>query len=121
MSTAKFNQWLNPDGTENYKCRAWCAFNAISGTPVILSSGNISSITDNAVGDFTLNFISALPDANYALSGMGEGNPSYWGTSVVIQASPAGTPVIKTAAAVRIRVDDGVALRDSFTSVAIFR
>lgn len=64
MSTAKFNQWLNSDGTENYKCRAWVNFNG-TGTVAIRASGNVSSITDNGTGDYTVNFTSAMPDANY--------------------------------------------------------
>lgn len=65
MSTAKFNQWLNSDGTENYKCRAWVNFNG-TGTVAIRAAGNVSSITDNGVGDYTVNFATAMPDANYA-------------------------------------------------------
>lgn len=65
MSTAKFNQWLNSDGTENYKCRAWVNFNG-TGTVAIRAAGNVSSITDNGVGDYTVNFTTAMPDANYA-------------------------------------------------------
>jgi hypothetical protein len=67
MSTAKFNQWLNSDGTENYKCRAWVNFNG-TGTVAIRASGNVSSITDNGTGDYTVNFTTALPDANSAVS-----------------------------------------------------
>ena len=65
MSTAKFNQWLNSDGTENYKCRAWVNFNG-TGTVAIRAAGNVSSITDNGVGDYTVNFTNAMPDANYS-------------------------------------------------------
>jgi len=65
MSTAKFNQWLNPDGTENYKCRAWVNFNG-TGTVAIRASGNVSSITDNGTGDYTVNFTTAMPDVNYS-------------------------------------------------------
>lgn len=67
MSTAKFNQWLNSDGTENYKCRAWVNFNG-TGTVAIRASGNVSSITDNGVGDYTVNFTTAMPDVNYAFN-----------------------------------------------------
>lgn len=67
MSTAKFNQWLNSDGTENYKCRAWVNFNG-TGTVAIRASGNVSSITDNGTGDYTVNFTTAMPDANYGIS-----------------------------------------------------
>lgn len=60
-----FNGWLNDDGTENYKCRAWVNFNG--NAPVtIRASGNVSSITDNGAGDYTVNFTTAMPDANYA-------------------------------------------------------
>ena len=67
MSTAKFNQWLNSDGTENYKCRAWVNFNG-TGTVAIRASGNVSSITDNGVGDYRVNFTTAMPDANYSVA-----------------------------------------------------
>ena len=68
MSTAKFNQWLNSDGTENYKCRAWVNFNG-TGTVAIRASGNVTSITDNGVGAYTVNFTTAMPDANYTVVG----------------------------------------------------
>lgn len=49
--------------------KAWVAFDASSGTPTILDSFNVTSITDNGVGDFTVNFTNALPSVNYALAG----------------------------------------------------
>ena len=48
-----------------YMCRAWVNFNG-TGTVAIRASGNVSSITDNGVGDYTVNFTTALPDANYS-------------------------------------------------------
>ena len=68
MSTAKFSTWLNPNGTENYKCRAWVNFNG-TGTVAIRAAGNVASITDNGTGEYTVNFTTALPDANYAVAG----------------------------------------------------
>ena len=50
-----------------YACRAWVNFNG-TGTPAIRDSGNVSSITDNGTGDYTVNFTTAMPDANYAYS-----------------------------------------------------
>lgn len=47
-------------------CRAWVNFDASSGTPAIRSSFNVTSITDNGVGDFTINFTTAMPNANYS-------------------------------------------------------
>jgi hypothetical protein len=52
-----------------YACRAWVNFNG-QGTVAIRASGNVSSITDNAAGSYTVNFTTAMPDANYAVSGL---------------------------------------------------
>jgi hypothetical protein len=51
-----------------YLCRAWVNFNG-TGTVAIRASGNVSSITDNGTGDYTINFTTAMPDANYSFSG----------------------------------------------------
>jgi hypothetical protein len=51
-----------------YGCRAWVNFNG-TGTPAIRASGNVSSITDNGTGDYTVNFTTAMPDANYSVAG----------------------------------------------------
>lgn len=57
-----------------YMCRAWVNFNG-TGTVAIRASGNVSSITDNGVGDYTVNFTTAMPDANYSIVGSsGSGN-----------------------------------------------
>lgn len=48
-----------------YACRAWVNFNG-TGTVAIRASGNVSSITDNGVGNYTVNFTTAMPDANFA-------------------------------------------------------
>jgi len=50
-----------------YACRAWVNFDG-TGTPTIRASGNVSSITDNGVGNYTINFTTAMPDSNYAVS-----------------------------------------------------
>ena len=51
-----------------YFCRAWVNFNG-TGTVAIRTSGNVSSITDNGTGDYTVNFTTAMPDADYVLCG----------------------------------------------------
>jgi len=48
-----------------YMCRAWVNFNG-SGTVAIRASGNVSSITDNGTGNYTVNFTTAMSDANYS-------------------------------------------------------
>jgi hypothetical protein len=49
-------------------CKAWVNFNGTS-TVAIRGSYNVSSITDNGTGDYTVNFTTAMPDANYSISG----------------------------------------------------
>jgi uncharacterized protein (AIM24 family) len=51
-----------------YGCRAWVNFNG-TGTVAIRASGNVSSITDNAAGNYTVNFTTAMADANYSVVG----------------------------------------------------
>ena len=62
----KFNSGYGSVATA-YGCRAWVNFNASSGTPTIRSSGNVSSLTDEPLGKFTINFSTVLPDANYSV------------------------------------------------------
>lgn len=48
-----------------YGCRAWVNFNG-TGAVAIRASGNVTSLTDNGTGDYTVNFTTTLVDANYA-------------------------------------------------------
>jgi len=50
-----------------YGCRAWVNFDG-TGTVAIRASGNVSSITDNGTGDYTVNFTTAMVDVNYSLT-----------------------------------------------------
>ena len=47
-------------------CRAFVNFNG-TGTVAIRASFNVSSITDNGTGTYTVNFATAMPDANYSV------------------------------------------------------
>lgn len=62
-------------------CRAWVNFNG-TGTVAIRGSFNVSSITDNGTGLYTVNFTNAMPDANYAVAGAvgqtGSGNAYFF-------------------------------------------
>jgi len=49
-------------------CKAWVNFNG-TGTPAIRSSYNVSSVTKNGTGDYTVNFATAMADANYTFAG----------------------------------------------------
>jgi hypothetical protein len=62
----KFNSGYGSVATA-YGCRAWVNFNG-TGTVAIRASGNVTSITDNGTGDYTVNFTTAMPDANYMVT-----------------------------------------------------
>lgn len=110
-----------------YGCRAWVNFNG-TGTVAIRASGNVSSITDNGTGRYTVNFSTAMPDASYSTiasmkSGLTNGvafsstmsiasGGSYSTTAVSVEGVPAGDVGGYT----------GQAVNDSPTvCVAIFR
>ena len=77
------NKVLNIDSVPSFLPKAWVNFNAV-GTVSIRGSGNISSITDNGTGDFTLNFTTAMVDANYISIGSAqEGSGFSDGTAFV--------------------------------------
>lgn len=67
MSTLRVNAIQNTSGVEQYLAKAWVNFNG-TGTVAIRAAGNVSSITDNGVGDYTVNFTNALADANYSIA-----------------------------------------------------
>ena len=56
-------------------CRAWVNFNG--STAVIRASFNVGSITKNGTGDYTVNFTTALTDANYSVVAMGNNAQVY--------------------------------------------
>jgi hypothetical protein len=62
-STTTFNGIVNANGLAN-GVKAWVNFNG-TGTVAIRASFNVTSITDNGVGDYTVNFTTALADVNY--------------------------------------------------------
>jgi len=74
MSTLRVDTIQNAAGTDSPinvpgTAKAWVNFNG-TGTVAIRASYNVSSITDVALGQYTVNFTTAMPDANYAPTGM---------------------------------------------------
>lgn len=49
-------------------CKSWVNFNGETSPPTIRGSFNVGSITKNGTGDYTVNFATAMPDANYSIS-----------------------------------------------------
>lgn len=111
----KFNSGYGSVATA-YGCRAWVNFNG-TGTVAIRASGNVSSITDNSTGDYTVNFATAMVDANYSVVGStGQGDVTFQGNSV----SQAGFPAW-TVSSARILTRAGANYDTTTICVAIFR
>ena len=99
-----------------YACRAWVNFNG-TGTVAIRASGNVSSITDNGTGEYTVNFTTALPDANYCVQGLSDWLDGTRLASIAVNAS-----VPPTTSACRFVVADGTTRKDfEYVYAAIFR
>ena len=94
-----------------YGCRAWVNFNG-TGTVAIRASGNITSITDNGTGDYTLNFTTAMPDANYSVAGVN-------GTSTQTGIKP--TVFNTSSLRINTPLTNAALFDDQFNSVQIFR
>jgi hypothetical protein len=84
--------------------KAWVNFNG-TGTVAINASKNVSSITDNGVGDYTINFTSALANANYGVvfGGLSVTTTNH-DAAVSIHGAIASGPTTKTTSALRISV-----------------
>lgn len=107
-----------------YPCRAWVNFNG-TGTVAIRASGNVSSITDNGTGDYTVNFTTAMPDANYATTVSCSANfagGNFAPAMIAVGASQAAD-VAPTTSAVRIspRTLSNTAADWPYINVAAFR
>jgi len=108
-------------------CRAWVNFNG-TGTVAIRGSFNVSSITDQGTGGYTVNFKTAMPDANY--SSVVSVSPTSFGNNnggmVNIASTISGNnqnELAPTTSAVGITIVDrsGLAVDIKYVSVAIFR
>ena len=109
----------NVNGTEvGTFCRAWVNFNG-TGVVAIRQSFNVSSITDNGTGDYTVNFATALADANYSF----QGTASHAGTGNNGQILSILASTAPTTTAVQFRTQqDGIGVTDStYVCLAIFR
>jgi hypothetical protein len=58
--------------SSRFPTRAWVNFNG-TGTVSIVGSGNVSSVTDNGTGDYTINFITPMSNDTYGISQIGLG------------------------------------------------
>jgi hypothetical protein len=105
-----------PSGSApSYTCRAWVNFNG-TGTVAIRASGNVTSITDNGTGDYTVNFTNAMADANYCTTinatVSAASHNSLWNRSTTYATGSYRTAILN---------HGGTAIDPDFVNVAIFR
>jgi hypothetical protein len=121
VSPLRLREGLNATGAAPvYACRAWVNFNGTGTTVAIRASGNVSSVTDNGVGNYTVNFTTAMPDSNYAAVGScsSEGGAAYMvSTNSTNWAASAPT----TSSCRIITTNAGNVGDSSYVSLAIFR
>lgn len=91
--------------------KAWVNFNG-AGTVSIISSFNVSSITDNGIGDYTVNYTTAMTDANYAIVS-GTRGPNDGANVRSIITTLVGTPPATTSVRVQSVRSDTSALIDT--------
>jgi len=69
VSTDTLRTELNATGSAPiYACRAWVQFDGTTTPPTIRASGNVSSVTRNSTGEFTVNLTTAISDVNYSVN-----------------------------------------------------
>lgn len=105
-------------------CRAWVNFNG-TGTVAIRASFNVTSITDNNTGDYTVNFTNALSDANYSVVGCM--SPPYGTTTapgpVALFAAQrgAGNWTETTPTTSSFRITQNATIDNSYITLSVFR
>lgn len=109
-----------PGNAPLYACRAWVNFNG-TGTVAIRASGNVASITDHGAGDYTINFATALPDANYAITGVCSGVAGNIGAeNSIVGIHPTLDFPSTTAFRIRLRAIN-TNIDGEYVTVAVFR
>jgi len=120
--TSNGSSWIS--GTLTQTSKAWVNFNGTLASPITPRANyNVSSVTKNGTGDYTLNFTNALADANYSISGSSSVFTTGAGGATVVEIyDAAGGGTNPTTSALRIYVHrSGVGAVDStYVCVTIF-
>ena len=110
-----------------FVCRAWVNFSG-TGTVTIRASGNVSSLTDNGTGDYTVNFTTSMPDTDYCVLGATQRNTSSNATGVHISCNTHSSATARSTGSVRVvtslagtGTEAGVPFDVEAVNVAIFR
>ena len=97
------NNNSTPEGINKGRAKAWVNFNGLAATAVMRSYFNVASITDEAAGDYTVNFTNAMSNADYCVSGGVSDDGSTEGYRWLGIGSGYGSNFSKTANGVRVQ------------------
>lgn len=113
----------NSSGTEiGQLCKAWVNFGYVASAIVVRSSFNVTSVTRNGTGDYTVTYTNNMPDANYAMIGTASDAASAASAPALSLNVYNGTTG-QTASSVRVvqEVSTGAANDRPVMCVAVFR
>jgi hypothetical protein len=106
-----------------YACRAWVNFDGSKDTTgaastantnrLIRASGNVSSVLRNSVGNYTVNFTTAMPDANYAVTCFANSGSAENSNAILLQSA--------AALQIETRQNVGTLVDQSIVTLSIFR
>lgn len=95
--------------------KAWCKITMSGGTPTLGVSHNVTSVSDNGPGLFTINFTTAFSSANYVFLGSGRATSASGGGGVNVYVRHNVDP-LTTACAIQV-MSDGGAVTDTFADI----
>jgi len=120
--TFGFNSGYGSAGTA-YGCRAWVNFNGTASPGTIRAAGNVSSVTKNSTGNYTVNFTNAMPDANYGVAGTASGSSSrpQYAVATAWDTAPTASALRVYFGATGSDLQNGANYDSTYVSIAIFR
>ena len=110
-----------------YACRAWVNFDGTTNPGTIRASGNVSSVTRNSTGIYTVNFTNAMPDTSYCVAaqsaGSSDSSSTISGISVRSPSSNGVGQISLTTSSVTLvqKNNNGTLSNTDHVSVAIYR
>ena len=104
----------------SYSARAWVNFDGDTSPITIRGSGNVSSITDSGVGQYTVNFTTAMSDTNYTVVGIC-GDSANAGNVISLGSNSWNVNQTTSSTTIAGLNDSGTLQDKTFVNIAVFR
>jgi hypothetical protein len=105
-------------------CKAWVNFNGTTSPGTIRAAFNVTSVTKNGTGDYTVNFTTAMPNANYAIAGAarfdGSSSPTALRYLGIVNSGTLATDMSTTSVRVNVGYANGETQDPSVACVIVF-